>query len=323
MLKLQTPVETGKSKVKVSVDDRILVLGSCFADNTGKKMTDLGLKACVNPFGTLYNPLSILSSLKRLLSEEPFTASDCRMMGSGAGLVCSFHHHTSFARKTEEEFLENANSALKSASLFFRECEKVLITFGTSRCYRHIADDMIVSNCLKRDAREFAVERMTVEAVTDAMEEIHSICTASGKEMIFTVSPIRHIRDGLHSNQLSKSVLLLAVDAVCRETEDCHYFPAYEIMLDELRDYRFYAEDMCHPSRQSVNYIWERFAEHAVDPGMRTAIAKIEKLAKAAAHRPLFPDSDTYKVFRDRVLKDISEFRAEWPDAVLPEFPSK
>ena len=284
MLKLQTPVETGKSKVRVSVDDRILVLGSCFADNTGKKMTDLGLKACVNPFGTLYNPLSILSSLKRLLSGEPFIASDCRMMGSGAGLVCSFHHHTSFARKTEEEFLENANSALKSASIFFRECDKVLITFGTSRCYRHIADDMIVSNCLKRDAREFAVERMTVESVTDAMEEIHSICAASGKEMIFTVSPIRHMKDGAHGNSLNKAALLLAVDMICSEYSDCEYFPAFEIMMDELRDYRFYAEDMVHPSSQAVNYIWERFQEFA---GMeKDRLKELEKTFRQSHHRP-------------------------------------
>ena len=291
MLKLQTPVETGKSKVRVSVDDRILVLGSCFADNTGKKMTDLGLKACVNPFGTLYNPLSILSSLKRLLSGEPFTASDCRMMGSGAGLVCSFHHHTSFARKTEEEFLENANAALKSASLFFRECDKVLITFGTSRCYRHIADDMIVSNCLKRDAREFAVERMTVEAVKHAMEEIHSICAASGKEMIFTVSPIRHMKDGAHGNSLNKAALLLAVDMICSEYADCEYFPAFEIMMDELRDYRFYAEDMVHPSSQAVNYIWERFQEFT---GMeKDRLKELEKTFRQSHHRPNINVSST------------------------------
>ena len=297
---LQTEISIPALKRGLTYKSRIMMLGSCFCDEVGALIKSHGFNAMVNPFGTLYNPASICQSLERLSEKRLFSEKDvvCR-----DGIYTSFYHHSGISSRS------------------FAECGKVIITLGTSFCYRHIEDDVVVSNCLKRDAREFERKMLDFSDAADALREILDLC--KGKEVIFTVSPIRHIRDGLHSNQLSKSVLLLAVDAVCRETEDCHYFPAYEIMLDELRDYRFYAEDMCHPSRQSVNYIWERFAEHAVDPGMRTAIAKIEKLAKAAAHRPLFPDSDTYKVFRDRVLKDISEFRAEWPDAVLPEFPSK
>ncbi len=282
MLKLQTPVDAGKSKVEISLDDKILVIGSCFADNVGRKMLDLGLDVCVNPFGTLYNPLSIRSSLRRLRSGEKFVAEECRMMGSGAGLVCSFSHHTSFARKTEDEFLENANATLERASGFFAECGKVIITLGTSFCYLHIEDDVVVSNCLKRDAREFERKMLDFSDAADAFREILDLC--KGKEVIFTVSPIRHLRDGAHGNQLSKAMLLLSADKVCREHEGCEYFPAYEIMMDELRDYRFYAEDMVHPSQQAVNYIWERFCDFAVKEKDR--LKSLEKAYRQSLHIP-------------------------------------
>ncbi len=318
---LQTEISIPALKRGLTYKSRIMMLGSCFCDEVGALIKSHGFNAMVNPFGTLYNPASICQSLERLSEKRLFSDKDvvCR-----DGIYTSFYHHSGISSRSLDGFVAKANEAAEAAADFLESATDIVITLGTAITYRHKKTDLIVSNCHKFPSSEFEERMLGLEECVVFLKRAVAAARKHGpKRFIFTVSPIRHIRDGLHSNQLSKSVLLLAVDAVCRETEDCHYFPAYEIMLDELRDYRFYAEDMCHPSRQSVNYIWERFAEHAVDPGMRTAIAKIEKLAKAAAHRPMFPDSDTYKVFKDRVLKDISEFRAEWPDAVLPEFPSK
>lgn len=291
-MKLQTPVEAKSAKVKISPADRIMVLGSCFADNIGQRMKDIGMNVCVNPFGTLYNPASVSYAIDRLRNGDPFTAGECRMMGSGAGLVCSFSHHTSFARKTEEEFLAHANTALEDASAFFRSCNKLIITLGTSWCYRHLEDDMIVSNCLKRDAKEFVRLRLGEEDSVSFME--NAVCPekdkglsgSCGKEVIFTVSPIRHLRDGAHENQLSKAALLLAVDEMCRRHDFCDYFPAYEIVMDELRDYRFYAEDMVHPSAQTVGYIWERFRDATVPSNDMGTILKMEKKFRQSCHRP-------------------------------------
>ncbi len=284
MMKLQTPVDIETGKVRIGIRDKIMVLGSCFADNVGLKMQEAGMDVCVNPFGTLYNPASIADTIRRMISGQPFTKDECRMMGSGAGMVCSFSHHTSFARKTEEEFLENANAALSQACGFFRNCDKMIVTLGTVWCYRHIEDDRIVSNCLKRDAREFERVKLSMARTARMLKEIAG---DGSRQIIFTVSPIRHMRDGAHENQLSKATLLLAADDVCRENSFCSYFPAYEIVMDELRDYRFYAEDMLHPSQQTVDYIWERFCESTMSASDLSELREAERLYRRSLHRPI------------------------------------
>ena len=256
-MKLQTPVADEKCRVGISYDDKIMMLGSCFSDNIGKRLSELGFDVCVNPFGTLYNPASIASAVSRLVNGEHFTEKDCVEIGAGCERVCSFSHHTSFSGTDAKEFLTKANDALDKASIFFRECNKVIITLGTSWCFRHIGTGSIVSNCLKHPAAEFQRERLEVQEIADLLKEIMNTDCGKRKEYIFTVSPIRHFKDGAHGNQLSKAGLLLGIDSVIGDHAD--YFPAYEIVMDELRDYRFYAEDMCHPTSQTTEYILERF----------------------------------------------------------------
>ena len=321
-MKLQTPVTDAPCKVGISYNDRILFLGSCFAENIGLRLRDYGFDVLVNPFGTLYNPMSVLSCVRRLVSGVPFSEDECVMMGAGADLVCSFSHHTSFARRTSGEFLENANEALERASAFFRSCNKVIITLGTSWCFRHIEKDFVVSNCLKRPSAEFARERLSPSQVTACLQEIAALCTASSpaespascttschaeqKELIFTVSPIRHLADSAHGNQLSKSTLLLGIDALlnpgtqsgvlsCESpgvptcASPCapsgmDYFPSYEIVMDELRDYRFYAEDMCHPTRQTEDYILERFLAWALPASEHPVLNQNIRAFKQSRH---------------------------------------
>ena len=284
MLKLQTPVDCGQSGIGISYSDKILVLGSCFADNIGQKMQQAGFDVCVNPFGTLYNPMSLKQALSRLAGGKHFTADDCVAMGAGAGKVCSFWHHTSFARDTEEEFLSNANAALDAAHNFYQNCNKVILTLGTSFCYAH--DGNVVSNCLKRPAAEF--NRYMLEA-RETESVLAEIIGDTDKKFILTVSPIRHMADGAAANQLSKSSLIVAVANACRQFPGkAEYFPAYEIVMDELRDYRFYAEDLVHPSAQAVNYIWERFTDFALPATEKEKLLAAEKLYKQSLHRPIF-----------------------------------
>ena len=265
MLKLQTPVADDKCKVGISYEDRIMMLGSCFSDNIGRQLADFGFDVCVNPFGTLYNPISILQSIELLASGHMFGPEDCVQIGAGDERWCSFSHHTSFARESQADFLDNANRVLTAAREYFASCNKIIITLGTAWCFRNAASGNVVSNCLKRPSSEFVRERLSSAEVTDALHRIAELC--GSRQLIFTVSPIRHFKDGAHGNQISKSALLLGIDDFLNT---CHaedfskpcladYFPAYEIMMDELRDYRFYAEDMCHPSSQAVDYIRERF----------------------------------------------------------------
>ena len=264
-MKLQTPVTDLPNKVSISYKDKIMMLGSCFSDNIGTRLRNYGFDVCVNPFGTLYNPASILSSVKRLLECNDYHEDDCIEIGAGDSRICSFFHHTSFARPSQEEFMSNAQAQLKEASAFMKECNRIIITLGTSWCYRHIEKDMIVSNCLKRPAKEFVREFLQSGTTAAMLNEIMELCP--DKQFIFTVSPIRHFKDGAHGNQLSKASLLLGIDeALKTHAALADYFPAYEIVMDELRDYRFYAEDMCHPTQQTADYICERFLDWTLPP---------------------------------------------------------
>ena len=200
MLKLLTPVDAGRSRVGLSYDDRILVLGSCFADHIGRKLLEAGFSACVNPFGTLYNPVSVCNAAFRLAAGTPFSEADCVEVGAGSGLTGSFWHHTLAARPTADAFLQDANAGLAAASAFFRECNKVILTLGTAWCWRSRTTGKVVANCLKRPAAEFTRERLTVPAVTDLLEKI--VTAFPEKQFILTVSPIRHLKESAHGNQI-------------------------------------------------------------------------------------------------------------------------
>ena len=280
-MKLFTRVETGTSTVGISYDDNIFVLGSCFADSVGTRMRNAGFNVSVNPFGTLYNPLSIAKAIRRLDSGEPFTVDDCVLMGAGAGLVCSFSHHTSFARADAAEFLTVANASLQEASLKWKTCNKVIVSLGTIWCY--FKDDEVVSNCLKRPQAEFERKALSLEQTAAVLRGI--VRDNPGKEFIFTVSPIRHLADGARANQLSKAALMLAVQDVMGP--GCEYFPAYEILMDELRDYRFYAEDLAHPSHVAEEYIWENFISFAVPKDQMERIEENLKAWRRSQHRPM------------------------------------
>lgn len=319
MIKLQTKVELeslGKGiGFKLATDDKVMLLGSCFTDNIGQKLEASGVDVMINPFGTLYNPISLCNSLffltssfnKNGLIKKGFTKDDCIPMGAGANRICSFYHHTSFARETKEEFLENANNKLAKAAKFLDDSNILIITLGTSWVYKR--EGRVVSNCLKRNPKEFQRERLTLDEAVDALKRIVSFYCEfdedvsretndsfsegiSGKcarrKILWTVSPIRHMKDGAHGNQLSKSILLLAIEEICKlYPEQCFYFPSYEIMLDELRDYRFYADDLTHPSTLAVEYLWEKFCGAYVSNKDMETFRKNIKASKRKTHCPL------------------------------------
>ena len=291
-MKLFTEVHCEKN-ITIAHSDPVCVLGSCFADEMGARLEAAGFDVLRNPFGTLYNPASLAAAVARLDSAEPFTREDCVEMGAGAGLVCSFSHHTSFARPTAEEFLANANARLSEDATRWRSCRVVLLTLGTAWVWRALErpGQPVVANCLKRPAREFAHELLSVEACAELLRGI--IETHPEKRFLLTVSPIRHLGAGAHANTLSKSTLHLAADQVISSfagltcESPVSYFPAYEIVNDELRDYRFYADDLVHPAPAAVQLIWERFLDTCTDPVDRECILAAERASRAAAHRPL------------------------------------
>ena len=278
-MKLWTKVIFTGPEKPIILADRIMLLGSCFADSIGEKMAAAGFRVEVNPFGTLYNPASLAAAVARLDSGLPFGPGDCVEMGAGAGRICSFEHHTSFARESAEAFLDNANARLSEARAFWKECNRVIMTLGTSFVW--CVDGKPVSNCLKRPSSEFTRRMLGAEESASLLQSV--ISAHPEKRFMLTVSPIRHMGDGAHANAISKARLLLAADA-CKGAD---YFPAFEILNDELRDYRFYAEDLVHPSATAVNYIWEQFLENCCAPEERDTVSANEKAARHMAHRSI------------------------------------
>lgn len=242
----------------VGSDSRIMMMGSCFSTEVGSRLLADGYHVVLNPFGILFNPASIASSIVRLENGTPFTEGD---VIEREGSFVSFFHHGSFRRATPDEFLDNANASLARSMEDFNNADTVILTFGTAWVFRHLERDIIVSNCHKVPAREFRRERLSVQDMVGMISPI--VARHTDKHWIFTVSPIRHMADGAHGNQLSKSTLLLAIDEVCRRHPDVTaYFPAFEMMVDELRDYSWYnTANLTHPSEEAVDEIYRRFTE--------------------------------------------------------------
>ena len=289
--------------------DGLLFLGSCFADEVGTLCRGVGFDALVNPFGVLYNPSSIAQSVKRLDSGAPFTHED--VVEVGEGYFCTFSHNTAFWNKSISSLLEQVNQNLADAHGCFSRSKWIVLSLGTSWVFLDKESGCTVSNCHKLPASRFERVFLSVEKSSLCLSEIVKLHPQ--KHFIFTISPLRHLKDGLHENQLSKSALLLAVDAVCKAFDNAHYFPAYEILLDELRSYRFYKEDMVHPTEQAVQYIWERFADFAIDGKERPAMQMACELRQMLHHRPLFPDSEGYRKFEAQVEKKKSELQRLYP----------
>lgn len=291
-----TRINIPKSSLEIGYQDRILTLGSCFAENIGTKLQDAYFLSFINPFGVLYNPMSVGQGVRHLLSEQEFTAADLFQYGS---LWNSFAHSSIFSATTPDETLQKINSRLVAARYFLSETSVMMITLGTAWIFENIETGKTVSNCHKLPADRFNRRRVSVdEIVTELSEIIEQLRHRNPKlQFIFTISPIRHWKDGAHENTLSKSTLHLAVDELDKKFSFVHYFPSYEIVMDELRDYRFYAVDMLHPSAQAIGYIWQRFSETYFSENTQKLKKELEQLRADLNHRPLHAYTAEYQKF--------------------------
>ena len=285
-MKLQTIVDIKPSEWKIGYEDKILMLGSCFSDEIGRQMEERKMQVTCNPFGTLYNPLSIANAIQSsAVSHQPSVVFY-------DGLWHSMAHHGSFSRATREEAEKAVADSVETMQRALKEATVVIVTFGTAWVYELSANShqpsVIVGNCHKMPEKWFSRRRLSVEEIVDAWQPI--LAQYADKKWLFTVSPIRHVRDGLHENQVSKATLLMAVEAIRSQHSEVSYFPSYEILMDELRDYRFYADDLVHPSGMAVEYIWERFCETFCTSQTINAMHIAHKEWMFAHHRPLHED---------------------------------
>ncbi len=287
-MKLTTPVEIKPLEGRLTYKDSILFVGSCFADEIGRRCTERYFDTRVNPFGVLFNPCSISDCLG-LLEGYGINAEQCSFIPDDvietSGGFCSFHHHGSMARPTAQEFLDNANKVLADASDFYYREGWVVVTLGTAFIYTDKESGNVVANCHKLPADRFERTMISADQVYDALSQY--VAARPQRQWIFTVSPVRHLSDGLHANTLSKATLHLGIEKLVNRYPNAHYFPAYEILMDELRDYRFYADDMMHPSAQAADYIFERFMDFVLADSDRPLLAEAEKVRGMMQHRIL------------------------------------
>lgn len=291
-----------------------MVMGSCFAEHIGKRLADMKWRAELNPFGVLYNPLSISEALMRLMKFRQYGDEELTCFPDGGW--STWLHHSRYSHSVKEMALATINASLEAGSRALAEADMLVITWGTAWVYQLRNTGEVVGNCHKVPEREFVRYRLSVEEiVAEYTQQLGRLWALNPKvRVLFTVSPVRHLKDTLHGNQLSKATLLLAVDELCRRYPDrLHYFPAYEIVMDELRDYRFYAEDMAHPSAQAVEYVWERFVEHVTDHDAQAFIAEWTKMVRAMAHRPFRPEAEEYKRFVEQNIEKIMALKERYP----------
>lgn len=329
-----TPVALPTGLPRISQADELMLMGSCFASNIAARLLEAKFRCDVNPYGVLYNPVSIATSLREILAGKRYEADELFFYRE-----CwhSPMHHGDFSTADREETLGRINSRLKGASERMERLSALLITFGTAWVYEWGSEfpanmpgepichptfeqvgkaGQVVANCHKLPDSCFRRRRLTVDEIVEEYSRLlRDIWMVNPQlKVVFTVSPIRHVRDGLHANQLSKAVLLLAVERLHEMfPQSVSYFPAYELVLDELRDYRFYADDMLHPSPMAVEYIWEKFKQACLSETALKVAEECGKIQKALAHKPFHPGSLEYKRFLGQIVLKIDELSRKYP----------
>ena len=296
----------------IDFNSKIVSFGSCFAENMGDKLLYYKFQTQVNPFGIIFNPFSIEELIERVVLQRYFTKDDIFFFNER--WHC-YEVHSELSDADAEVVLSKLNRILSDTQKQLQQATHIIITYGTSWVYRHIETNGIVANCHKVPQKQFSKELLSIDSIQKSIQNTVSlIATLNPKcNFIFTVSPVRHLKDGFVENQVSKAHLIAAIYATTNtKQQTLNYFPSYEIMMDELRDYRFYADDMMHPSPMAIDYIWERFAATQIDASAITTMELVQTIQKGLAHRPFNPNSESHQKFEANLKEKIATLEAQY-----------
>jgi len=310
---LITAVEIPSFNPKLRYPDQVAMFGSCFAEHISQKLDRYKYHVLTNPFGIIYNPVSIARCIERIVHQEYYQADELVLQDN---LYHSMDHHGLYSGENNEAVILRINASMKQAYEHLKNCAFVFISPGTSKVYTYKPSGSIVGNCHKIPQASFTYTQLTTKECEEAFEKIYKCIKkiSPATKVIWTVSPVRHIRDGLIESQRSKSALIVAIDQFVKHHPTSGYFPAYEIMMDQLRDYRYYARDMVHPSEVAIDIIWELFSATYLDTHDRAFHPAIEKIKKAMEHRFLHDHRENIKTFATGQLKNIDNLAALLPD---------
>src|SRR5690554_163060 len=302
----RTQIPIAKANVPIDYDSEIYAMGSCFVENMSAKFNYFKLKNLSNPFGVLFHPLAIEKVLTKVLKKTPFTEDDIFYHNE---LWHSFDVHSQFSSTHKNKLLEALNQTLTQSEYAINKATHIIITLGTAWAYRNVFSGNLVANCHKIPQKEFVKELLPIDEIVKSIHNIVSFF--SDKKIIFTISPVRHTKDGFFENNLSKSHLFAGLSQVLT-AKNVSYFPAYEIVMDELRDYRFFESDMIHPNAVATDYVWQRFSEHYLSEEALVISKEIDAIQKALGHKPFNPDTRQHQKFIENTQNRIKKLGRFW-----------
>lgn len=305
-MKLRTEITIQPNPNKIDQHKKVFMIGSCFAENIAQHLERIGIQTLSNPLGVLYNPLSIENALRRVVERREIERDELLCRGD---MWFSFDTHGSFDSPDPQRVVESVNDSIVKGCEAFEQADWVVVTLGTARVYER--EGRAVANCHRMPSVEFSRRIMSIEEIEWSLGAIVSM--AKGKRVILTLSPVRYLGDGLEGNMLSKATLRLAIERVVAAHDNVDYFPSYEIFLDDLRDYRYYGDDMLHPSKAGVDYVWERFVEYCMTREVEADGELFSRLTDARNHRPLHPESKEYATFCDTMFRKAQTLAHKFP----------
>lgn len=300
------------SALKISHSDKIIGIGSCFIESIGQRLKSTKFQTHLNPFGNLFHPLAIENAIARIHSKILYTETE---IFNQQELYFSWDHHTSFSNTSLKSTLEQINTQIESANEFIQDANIFILTFGTAWVYKIKQTDLIVANCHKVPMKHFDKLLLTDSQIKSSFRNCFNyiLDINPNAQIITTISPVRHIKDGLIENNLSKAKLISNLHELLPQYKNVQYFPAYEFMIDDLRDYRFYKEDLIHPNEIAIEYIWDKFCEHYFDESTAHKMRIAEKINLALQHKPLHKGTISYKSFLFNTLKKIEQVESQFP----------
>lgn len=310
-MQLQTHINIPEEKPKIDYSSKVLLLGSCFSENIGEKFAYYQFQQLQNPFGILFHPFAIESFIKKVVSQQKYTEQE---IFEHQEIFSCFDAHSRLNALSKEELLSNLNSALVETFQFLKKATHITITLGTAWIYKHIEQNKYVANCHKIPQKNFQKELSSVEGIEKSLQNIIAYIqqiNTNGK-FIFTISPVRHAKDGLVENQQSKAHLIAALHQIRKKQENLYYFPSYEIMMDELRDYRFYAADLLHPNQIAVDYIWDKFVDTWFSSSTLAVMKEVKQIQQGLAHKPFNAHSDAHQKFQKKLQQKVEKLQQQF-----------
>jgi len=311
-MKFRTEIKLQPEINSIDYTSRLVLMGSCFSENMESKFDYFKFEQFSNPFGIIFQPKAIEKALNDCIDQKEYDEIDLLTYND---IWLSLNHHSKFNQRDPKLVLEGINEKIKKGHLALKKATHLIITLGTSWAYRWKENDSFVANCHKIPQSKFTKQLLTSEEIGESLKNIRNKVFAFNKEvqLIFTVSPVRHLKDGFTENNLSKALLLKAVHELT-DKDQIHYFPSYEMMMDDLRDYRFYKKDLVHPNEIAVDYIWEHFKNTWISKKARETMKEVEEIQRSLLHKAFDPESESHQVFLDKLEKRIQQLNLSHPE---------